>query len=120
VIGKKGSSFAGTKTLNFKIIPKKPAALKVKEGKKSLKISFKKLSKKQKVTRYKVMYRVANAKKWKTKIVKVKLTGKSAKKKTVTVTIKKLKKGKRYQVKVFGYKGKYKGIQAKKRSRKVK
>jgi hypothetical protein len=120
VTGKKGSAFTGTKALNFKIVPKKPAALKVKAGKKSLKISFKKLSKKQKVTRYKVMYRVVNAKKWKTKIIKVKLTGKSAKKKTVTVTIKKLKKGKKYQVKVFGYKGAYGGVQAKKNSKKVK
>jgi hypothetical protein len=121
VTAKAGSAIKGTKAMTFKIVPKKPTKLKVKAaGKKALKVTFRKVSKSQKVKTYKVMYRIKGTAKWKTKTVKVKLTGKSAKKKGVSVTLKKLRKGKTYQVRVYAYKGSYKGAPTGIKSRKVK
>jgi hypothetical protein len=118
--GKAGSVYKGTKTLNFKIIPKKPTGLKLKAGKKSLKVTFKKVSKAQKIKTYKVQYKLKSAKKWKSKTVKVKLTGKAGKKKTASLTLKRLKSKKTYQVRIYAYKGAYKGLPTKQKSKKIK
>jgi alpha-L-rhamnosidase len=88
-------AYTGAKTLTFKIIPKKNSIKKVTVGKKSAKVSFKKVSSAQKVTGYQVQYRQKGTSTWKTKTV-------SAKKSNVT--IKGLKKGKRYQFRVRAYK----------------
>jgi hypothetical protein len=109
ITGKAGSPYKGTKALSFKIVPKKPTGLKLKAGKKSLKVTFKKVSKAQGVKTYKIEYRVKGTAKWRSKTVKVKLTGKEAKAKTVTMTLKKLTSKKIYQVRVYAYKGVYKG-----------
>jgi fructan beta-fructosidase len=110
ITGKPGGAFKGSKTLTFNILPKKPSALKAKAGKKSIKVSFKKVSGAQKVKTYKVEYRIKGAAKWKSKTVKVKLTGKAAKQKSVTFTLKGLKSKKTYELRVYAYKGSYKGL----------
>jgi hypothetical protein len=104
VKGKGG--YSGTLKANFKIVPKKPAALKLKAWKKSLKITFNKLSKAQKITTYKVEYRVKGDKTWKSKTVKVKL---NAKAKTAALTLKNLKSKKTYEVRAYAYKNSFKG-----------
>ena len=71
-------------------VPKKPVISSMKAGKAKLTVTLKG-KKEAKVTKYKVQYRIKGAKKWKTK------TYKAAGNKIV---IKKLKKGKRYQVRV--------------------
>jgi hypothetical protein len=120
ISGKTGGICKGIKALNFKIVPKKPTGLKLKAGKKTLKITFKKVSKAQKVKTYKVQYRVKGTAKWKSKTLKVKLTGKAAKSKTTSLTLKKLKPKKTYQVKVYAYKGAYKGASTGMKSKKIK
>jgi hypothetical protein len=88
-------AYSGSKTITFKIIPKKNSITKVTVGKKSAKVSFKKVSSAQKVTGYQVQYRQKGTSKWKTKTI-------SAKKNVVT--IKGLKKGKQYQFRIRAYK----------------
>jgi hypothetical protein len=109
ITGKPGSAFTGTKTIAFNILPAKPTALKLKAGAKSLTVSWKKNSKAQKIATYKVEYRIKGASKWIAKTVKVKLTGKDAKVKTASLTLKNLKAKKTYEVRVYAYKGAYKG-----------
>jgi hypothetical protein len=106
IVGKAG--YTGKVTVSFKIVPRTPTKLKVKSGKRSLKVTFAKVSKAQKVKTYKVQYRYKNGNKWtswKSKTVKVKAKSKA---KTVTVTLKKLKSKKTYQVQVYAYRGAYK------------
>jgi hypothetical protein len=107
----KGSgAFVGTKDLTFKIVPKKPTALKLKASKKSIKVTFRKVSNAQKIKTYKIEYRIKGAARWKAKTVKVKLTGKAGKNKTASLTLKNLKPKKTYEVRVYAYKGEYKGL----------
>jgi hypothetical protein len=69
-------------------------------GKKFAKLTFKKVNRALKVTRYQIQYRVKGTKKWKSRTVKIKYTGST----TARVTIKKLKAGKRYQFRIRAYK----------------
>lgn len=87
--------FTGTKTVTFKIVPKKNAVSNLSVGKKQLKVTWKKVSAKQKVSKYQLRYRVKGAATWKTKTF--------APSKPSTV-LKGLKKGKTYQVQVRSYK----------------
>jgi hypothetical protein len=109
VKGAMGGIFSGEKRLSFKIVPKRPAGLKLKSGSKSLTVTFRKVSAAQKVKTYKVEYRIKGAAKWKSKTVKVKLTGKAAKVKTAGLTLKRLKGKKTYEVRVYAFKGACKG-----------
>jgi len=84
------------KALSFNIVPKTISVSKTKIGKRSLKVSWKKATAAQKVTGYKVQYKQKGAKAWRTKTV----IGKSK----TSLTIKKLKKGKTYQVRIRAYK----------------
>jgi hypothetical protein len=93
VIGK--GKYTGTKTITFKIIPQKASVSKVVAGKGQLKVTWKKVSAVQKVTKYEVRYKVKGTAKWQTKTVSAK---------SASLTIKKLKKGKAYQVQVRSYK----------------
>jgi hypothetical protein len=88
-------SYAGTKTVTFKIVPKKIAKLKAKAGKKNIKLTWKKASKAQGIAGYQIQYRVKGNGKWKAKTV-------SAKK--AALTLKGLKPGKAYQFKIRAYK----------------
>jgi hypothetical protein len=82
-------SFAGSKTLYFNVNPAKGKITKLKPGRRSLKVTFKKPAAAQKATALQLRYRVKGKSKWKTVNV-------SAKKSVYT--IKKLQKGKRYQL----------------------
>jgi hypothetical protein len=108
-------AFKGTKTLTFKIVPKKPAKLALTAGKKSIKVTFNRVSAAQKITTYKVQYRVKGAAKWISKTVKVK-----GSKKTASVTLTNLKSKKTYQVRVYAYKGSYAGLPTSAKSAKAK
>jgi hypothetical protein len=88
--------YSGTKTVTVKILPSKVGSVKAKVGKKTVKVSWKKLASSQKVGGYQVSYRVKGTSKWITKKV-------AASK--ASLTVKKLKTGKKYQVRVRGYKG---------------
>jgi hypothetical protein len=85
----------GTKTVTFKIVPKKTSVSKAIAGKKQVKVTWKKVSAKQNVTKYQVRYKAKGTSKWTTKTV-------SAKSKTLT--LKKLKKSKKYEIQVRSYK----------------
>ena len=87
-------NFAGTKTITFNIVPKKTSISKVTPSKKKMKVTWKKVSKTQKVSYYQVQYRVSGTKTWKTKTI-------SATKTSLNIT--KLTKGKTYQVQVRSY-----------------
>ncbi len=91
----KGTNFIGTKTATFKILPKKNSISKIASGKKQMKVNWKKMSAAQKVTKYQVRYRIKGTSKWKTKTYGASKS---------SATIKKLKKGKRYEVQVRSYK----------------
>jgi hypothetical protein len=93
---KAGSAYTGSKTVTFRIIPKKLAAPKLKIGKRTIKATWKKAAKAQKVTGYKIQYRTSSAKSYKTMTIK--------KASTVSKVIKKLKKGKKYKVRIAAYK----------------
>jgi putative ABC transporter-associated repeat protein len=88
-------NYTGAKTVTFKIVPKATRLTKTTAVKKSVKASWKKVSKAQKVTRYQVRYRVNGTSVWKTKTY----SSKSSK-----ATVKGLKKGKKYQFQVRSYK----------------
>jgi hypothetical protein len=90
IIGK--GNYVGTKTVTFKILPKKTSVSKLTVGKKQIKATWKKVSG---TTKYEVRYRVKGSNKWETKSV----SGK-----TNSLKITKLKKGKTYQVQVRSYK----------------
>ncbi|MBN9106224.1 MAG: FIVAR domain-containing protein [Propionibacteriaceae bacterium] len=93
IIGK--GDYSGSRLLEFKILPTKTSISKAKAGKKSVKVSYKKVSSSQQVSKYQVQYRVKGTASWKTVSV-------AASKSSVTLT--KLKKGKVYQVQVRSYK----------------
>ncbi|MDY2960432.1 MAG: hypothetical protein SOR72_06530 [Hornefia sp.] len=79
--------------------------IKIKAYQNSAKITFKKG---KRASKYQVLYKAKNAKKWKYKVIKAK------KKKVQTVTIKKLKKGTKYYLKIQGIKYKKVGKKWKK------
>jgi hypothetical protein len=84
-------NYTGSQVVKFKIVPKKTKISKVTPSKKKLKLTWKKVSG---VTKYEIQYRVKNAKAWKKK---------TASAKSKSLTIKKLKKGKIYQVRIRSY-----------------
>lgn len=90
-----GTDFIGTKSVSFNILPKKSKAAKITAGKKQFKVTWKKVSSKQKISKYEVRYRIKGTSKWKTKSY-------SASKSSAI--IKGLKKGKKYEVQVRSYK----------------
>jgi sugar phosphate isomerase/epimerase len=93
--------YKGTKTAKFSIVPKAPILKSVKPAKRSVKLTVNKVSKIQKVTGYQFGYRVKGKTSWVTaKAFKVNYKGKT----TFAKVIKKLKKGKRYQLRVRAYK----------------
>lgn len=94
VIAGKGD-YTGAKAVTFKIVPKATRVSKATAGRKSVKVTWKKVSAKQKVTKYQVQYRVQGGSSWKTVTVSPK---------KATVTLKKLKAGKKYEVQVRSYK----------------
>ena len=77
---------------SFKILPKKAAIKKVKAGKRKATVTFKVKPSKTGGNRYQIRYRVKGKGKWKTKT-----TSKSK------LVLKKLKKGKKYQIKVRAF-----------------
>jgi len=87
--------FAGTKTITFQIVPKTNKISKIAAAKKSMKVTWTKVSSTQKVTGYQVHYRVKGKTTWKTKTFSAKYS---------SATIKSLLKGKKYQVQVRSYK----------------
>jgi hypothetical protein len=87
-VGKTDQATTAVKPLKTKII-------KIKVGKRSLTVTWKKLAKSQKITKYQVRYQIKGKKSWKVKTVA------ASKGKLI---IKKLKKGKKYRVQVRSYK----------------
>ena len=86
--------YSGNAENAFQIRPKRAAISKITVGKKQMTVKMKTKVSATGGTKYKVSYRVKGTKKWKTVT-----TAKQS------VTIKKLKKGKKYEVKVIAYKG---------------
>jgi hypothetical protein len=87
--------YSGTKTVTFKIVPKKTSISKVTAGVKNFKVTWKAVPAAQKITKYQIRYKAKGAKKWATKDVSAKNTN---------LTVKKLEKGKTYQIQVRSYK----------------
>jgi len=93
-----GSLYGGAKNFTlgtFKIVPSKSKVTGITTEAKQMTVKWKKVSKVQKVSKYQIRYRVVGTSKWKVKSF-------SASKSTAV--IKKLKKGKAYQVQVRSYK----------------
>lgn len=86
-------NYKGSKTATFKILPRKAGISKAAPGKKQVIVTMSTKVSATGGTVYQIQYRVKGAAKWKTTTTKSK-----------TKTIKKLKKGKRYQIKVRAYK----------------
>ncbi len=91
-----GNYKKSVKTVTVKGAPKKPAISKVTAKKKSMTVKMASKVSTTKGTTYQIAYRVKGTSKWKYKTTKKQ-----------SLTIKKLKKGKKYQVKVRAYKGTY-------------
>lgn len=87
------NDYAGEKKLKFKIVPKKAAIKSVKTGSRKMKLTFSKKVSSTGGAYYEYSYRIKGTSKWKT-----------VKTKKQTVTVSKLKKGKKYEVKVRAYK----------------
>ena len=83
-------AFTGTKTLNFNIYPAKATGLELKADKGAIKVSY---DKKDGGVKYQICYRIKGKSSWK----KTTATGTSA-------TVKNLKSGKTYEVKVRAFK----------------
>ena len=110
VQGNSDFGYTGTASGSFYINPKKAAISKVKAGKKKITVTMKTNPSATGGNMYKIEYRVAGKGNWKS-------TTTSGK----TKTIKKLKKGKKYQVRVTAVKGSRKGaVSAIKKTTKVK
>ena len=86
-------NFKGTykKSLSFRINPKKTKVSKLTGGKRSMKVTYRQISKKQAATSYQIRYRIKGKSKWKTKTASFKKN---------SITLKKLTKGKKYEVQV--------------------
>lgn len=85
-------SYTGKKVVSFNIVPAKTVISKTTPSKKKLKVTWKKVAG---VTKYEIQYRVKGTKKWSVA---------TASAKAKSVTLKRLKKGKAYQVQVRSYK----------------
>ena len=110
VVVKGVGNYKGTKTKNFSINPKKAAISKVKVGKKKITVKMKSKPSALGASSYRIEYRIAGKGVWKSTTT----SGKSK-------TIKKLKKGKKYQIRVIAFKGARQGAaSAIKSSKKVK
>jgi hypothetical protein len=96
----KGACY-GAKVVSFKIVPRKVAVKSAFVGKRKADLTIKKLSKGQAITYYQVRCRMKGKTKW-GKAKTFKTTYKTGK--AFTVTIKKLKKGKRYEFQARAYK----------------
>jgi hypothetical protein len=88
--------YSGTKTVTFKIVPKKTSITKVTVGAKQFKVTWKAVPAAQKITKYQVRYKVKGAKGWS--------SSKTVSAKVKSLTVKKLTKGKTYQIQVRSYK----------------
>jgi hypothetical protein len=88
-------NFSGTKTVSFNIVPKKNRVSRITVARRQMRVTWKKVSKAQKVTKYEVRYRAKGTSKWKTKSYKASAS---------SATIKNLTKGKAYQVQIRSYK----------------
>jgi hypothetical protein len=86
---------SGTSTLSFKIVPKTNKVKKATVGKRKVTVTWTKVSKVQKISKYQLQYRQQGSDTVKSKAV-------SAKK--LKATVKGLKKGKRYEVRIRSYK----------------
>ena len=86
-------NYKGSKAATFKILPKKAGISKAVPGKKLVKVTMSTKVSATGGTVYQIKYRIKGTSKWKTTTTKAK-----------TKTIKKLKKGKQYQIKVRAYK----------------
>jgi uncharacterized repeat protein (TIGR02543 family) len=84
--------YTGALAASFKIVPKAVSVKSLKAGKQKFTLAWKKATD---VTKYQVRYKLASAKKWNTANVAAKATSKA---------VKKLKKGKKYQVQIRAYK----------------
>jgi hypothetical protein len=87
--------YTGMKTAYFNIVPKMVKVKKVKPGKKRVKVTWAKAAAAQKITGYEISYKMKGKAAWKAK---------KAKAKAKSFTIKKLKKGKTYQIRIRAYK----------------
>jgi hypothetical protein len=99
IAAKTGSAYTGSKVLTFKIVPTPPKSVALKPDKNQIKVSFKPAAKAQGVTKYTVQYKLNGAKSWTSKTLSVKSGAKTA-----SLTLKNLKKGKTYQVRVSAVK----------------
>jgi len=89
-------NFTGTKTVSFKIVPKANSVSKVAVGKGQITPRWTATDKKQGITKYEVRYKEKGAAKWS--------KPKAADSSKTSLTITKLKKGKKYDVSVRSYK----------------
>jgi cytoskeletal protein CcmA (bactofilin family) len=87
-----GNNYIGKKIVSFKIIPKSTKFKIIKIGKKRVSLNWRKVTG---ITKYQIQYKQTKTKKWKNKYI----SAQNAK-----LTIKKLKKGKKYQFKIRTYK----------------
>jgi hypothetical protein len=94
VRGKGG--YSGTKTVSFKILPKNTKVKSVTVGKRKITVKWSKVSAKQKISSYRISYRVKGTAAWKTKTVKASKS---------SLVIKGLKKKAKYQVTITAVKG---------------
>ena len=92
------NNYAGSKSLSYKILPKKATVKSVTPGKKKLTVKAGTKVSSTGGSKYRIAYKVKGAKSWKYTTTT-----------SQTKTIKSLKKGKKYQVKIQAYKGDYKG-----------
>jgi hypothetical protein len=91
--------YKGTRTVEFKVIPKKLTAAKLKPGKnRTLNVTWKKAAKAQKIKGYQIHYRVKP-----TRSATANWKSKTASAKAAKLTLKALKKGKIYQVRIRSY-----------------
>lgn len=86
--------YEGTKTINFKIVPCS-TTISNKSNSGKIKVTWKKVPKKNKITKYQIRYKIKGSKKWKIKEISTKKNH---------ITLKKLKKGKVYKIQVRSYK----------------
>ena len=86
-------NYYGTQTLSFTIFPKKAVISKAAAGKQQVKLTLSSKASATGGSTYQIQYRIKGKTKWKTTTTKDK-----------TKTIKKLKKGKKYQIRVRAYK----------------
>jgi hypothetical protein len=90
------TAYKGSKTAVFTINPKTVSFKKLVTGKRLINATWNKVASAQKITGYKLQYRAKGTSKWS--------SAKSINAKNAKYTIKKLKKGKKYEVRLCAYK----------------